>query len=405
MIDLKRVKNIRTFFFIFLVLLLAYFLFSKFEIFKPWTSKSHVSKSQFLKSNFLDSKVSNSQLQKSKVLQSQTLQSWGLKKWFVKKRFNKLNLKILTYSSFVGLYGPGKTLQQEFEKFCDCKIEWFVAEDSTTLLQRLFILPSVDLVIGLDQITVMEADLTQWKPVSFLKNNFKNSSIPKDVQLGKSASLSQKKSDFFIPIDWSPIGFISKNQLTNLDRLKDLPKVPWKISFPEPQSSTLGLQFYYWIYEEFQSDLSKIKIFLTQLKTKVYGPVFSWSLSYGYFQKGRVGMSLSYLSSLAYHLKEENIQDYKFNYFQKGHPYQVELAALPKTCKNCKLGTQFLEFLLSPKAQSIVRDKNYMFAVGRTATSSSFFDLKKPQLISYKLLEEFVENKELLLKTWKEFLY
>ena len=312
------------------------------------------------------------------------LQNW--------KTTKKPYVKVLTYSSFAGLYGPGNTLKKEFEKFCNCKIEWFVAEDSTTLLQRLFVLPSIDVVIGLDQISIKKSKSNQWKDLSFLKRKLNESFL-------------KKFPKWFIPINWAPIGFISKNHQPKIKQLKNLHEISYKISFPEPQSSTLGMQFYYWIYESFDGDTLQIKSFLEKIKSKIYGPVFSWSLSYGYFQKGHVGASLSYLSSLAYHLKEENSQNYQFHYFDEGHPYQLEMVAVPAICSNCDLAIQFVEFLLSPQAQSIIRDKNYMFAVSNVSKKNNLFDLKKPKPISYHLLDNFTENKEELLLIWKKHLY
>ncbi len=303
----------------------------------------------------------------------------------------KKSIKILTYSSFAGLYGAGRFLQAEFEKNCDCKVEWFLAEDSTTLLQRLHIYPAIDVVIGFDQLSIMNQGMykLQWEKLSFIKKPFYEEA-------------RKWRGDFWIPIDWAPIGFIFKNSEENIKELKKLHHVKNKISFPEPVSSTLGLQFYYWIYEVFSGDVHRIKVFLNQMKNKIYGPVFSWSLAYGYFQKGRVSMSLSYLTSLMYHIKEEQNSSYKFSYFQEGHPYQVEFAAVPKSCENCLLAFQFIKFLLSPASQTLIRDKHYMLSVLKNKNQSF---LKKPTLISYDRLDEFMKNKDSLLKIWKESLY
>ena len=52
-------------------------------------------------------------------------------------------------------------------------------------------------------------------------------------------------------------------------------------------------------------DLVKLKELVKSIKKSAYGPITSWSLAYGLFRRGRVGMSLSYLTSLAYHQLEE----------------------------------------------------------------------------------------------------
>ena len=301
----------------------------------------------------------------------------------------KAQLKILTYSSFAGLYGPGPSLKKEFESLCDCVLQWFLAEDSTSLFQRFLFLPDIDLVIGWDQITWPIKQKELWEDLSFLKKNL-------------SIKNSFRDHSIFIPLDWSPIGFIYKEPEHKVSSLKDLKNFKGKISFPEPQASTLGLQFYYWIYEIFNGDKDLISQFLTQLKPKVYGPVFSWSLAYGFFRKGQTQMSLSYLSSLLYHQKEEPDKSYFFADFKEGQPYQLEFFSVSKSSKNKDLAIKFSEFLLSKKAQKIILDKHYMLPVSKVLERDSSLNLKIPLLISYDRLEEFKKNKQELLDLWKK---
>ncbi|MDE0091700.1 MAG: thiamine ABC transporter substrate-binding protein, partial [Oligoflexia bacterium] len=259
----------------------------------------------------------------------------------------KPRLKILTYSSFAGVYGPGPAIKREFEKVCGCQLHWFLAEDSTALLQRFLFLPEIDIVIGWDQITWPLAYKGLWEDISVLKG---------------SLSLENRflESDFFVPLDWSPIGFIYKKPEYKMSSLKSLKDFSAQISLPEPRTSTLGLQFYYWVYEVFNGDKALISQFLTELKTRIYGPVFSWSLAYGFFRKGQTQMALSYLSSLLYHQKEEPERDYFFADFEEGHPYQLEFFSVSKLSKNKALALSFSEFLLSDKVQEIILEKHYM---------------------------------------------
>ena len=299
----------------------------------------------------------------------------------------KSHLKVLTYSSFAGLYGPGPSLKKEFESLCDCNLQWFLVEDSNSLLQRFLFLPEIDVVIGWDQITWPIKQKELWEDLSFLKDfiYIKNSFIDHSV---------------FIPLDWSPIGFIYKEPEHKVSSLKDLKNFKGKISFPEPQASTLGLQFYYWIYEIFNGDRELIFQFLTELKPKVYGTVFSWSLAYGFFRKGQTQMSLSYLSSLLYHQQEEPDKNYFFADFKEGQPYQLEFFSVSKNSKNKDLALKFSKFLLSKKAQKIILDRHYMLPVSKELKLDSSLNLKIPLLISYDRLEEFIKNKQNLLELW-----
>ena len=301
-------------------------------------------------------------------------------------------LKVLTYSSFSGVYGPGPSLKAEFEKNCSCQLQWFLVEDSTALLQRFLFLPEVDVVIGWDQITRPLNKLNLWEDISYLKKQI----FLENIFLN---------TPFFIPLDWSPIGFIYKKSEHKLQSLRSLKNFKSKLSFPEPRTSVLGLQFYYWIYEVFNGDRLEISQFLQEFKSQVYGPVFSWSLAYGFFKRGQTQMALSYLSSLLYHQKEELDQDYFFAEFEEGHPYQLEFFSVSKTSKNKELALKFSEFLLSDQAQEIILEKHYMLPVTKRFSFSSLLNLKQPQLLSYKKLDEFIKNKQNLLELWEKNLH
>ena len=347
-------------------------------------------------------------------------------------------LRVLTYSSFAGVYGPGRKLKKQFEKSCRCEVQWLLSEDSTALLQRLAIVPSADLIAGLDQISAREGGRSlKWKSLASLRGK-----ILEDLPLSSSP--------FFIPIDWAPAGFLYKSDRGGLkssrgadsrrgqkaaggplrpplkpdvsaadsrrksrsgglaphqiSSLSQLPGIQGKISFPEPRTSVLGMQLYYWIYDFFSGDLGRIRRFLLRLKPKIYGPVFSWSLSYGFFQKGRVDMSLSYLTSLIYHM-EEGEREYRFARFTEGHPIHVEFAAVPESCASCLLALEFVRFLLSPAAQAIIMKSHYMLPAGRGALAGAFAELKPPKMISYKSLDQFISQKKRLLALWEEALH
>ena len=316
------------------------------------------------------------------------------------KTSERKTLRVLTYSSFSGVYGPGRILKERFESFCECEVQWFLTEDSTALLQRFLMVPDIDMIIGWDQITGVSAGNEEWEDLSFLKEDFIKTKTQNDFGAG---IFFQNPS--FLPIHWAPIGFLYKKKELNIKSLKTLYEIKGKISFPEPRASSLGLQFYYWIYEVFKRDTKQISDFLNKLKQKVYGPVFSWSLAYGFFQKGQVDMSLSYLSSLLYHQKEEPEKPYFFSYFEEGQAYQVEYVSVSQSAKNKKLAFDFLKFLLSEEAQKLIQERHYMFSVSKKMSVHFLLKEKSVQLISYKWLDEFIKNKQPFLKLWEKNLY
>ena len=319
---------------------------------------------------------------------------------FIEDRESKKTLRVLTYSSFAGLYGPGKDIKTQFELFCECEIQWFLAEDSTALLQRLFIIPKIDLVLGWDQITLKAGQKEMWENLSLFKEDL----LAKNKNLDLESAFFS--NPYFLPIDWAPIGFLYKKPgFSSLKSLRSLPEIKGQVSFPEPRTSSLGLQWYYWIYEVFEGELGPISDFLKRLKKKVYGPFFSWSMAYGLFQKDKTNMSLSYLSSLLYHQEEEPEKSYFFSVFKEGHAYQVEYVSIPQNSQNKSLALKFAKFLLSPKAQQILQEEHYMFPVSISSPVHKLLKQSQLKVISYKYLDAFLTKQKDLLSLWEKSLY
>ena len=310
---------------------------------------------------------------------------------FWKKPVRK-HLKVMTYPSFLSPYGPARALQEHFESFCECSIRWVKVEDSTLIPQRLLLRKDgmgVDVVIGLDQIT-FRASLKdiQWRDIDV-----------SDIKLIPTASKWIYKGA--VPISWSPLTFIGReNPLPAQLRgfLKN--QFERKISMPQPQTSSLGLQFYFWIFSLFPKE--NAALFLNQWKKQLYTLSHSWSASYGLFQRGLADISFSFQTSLMYHEIEEK-KKYSSFYSQQGHPYQVEIAAIPTSCREPALANLFVRFLLTKKAQSILMKKNYMLPVIENVVRNTPFEtLSQLPLISYQKLDLFLSQKEKKMQEWEK---
>ncbi len=318
--------------------------------------------------------------------------------FFSPKKPAKKALRLLTYSSFAGAHGPGRILKKRFEAFCECEAQWLLAEDSTALFQRFSLIPDIDIIIGWDQITLQSAPGNLWEDLSALKKKIISPKIKNNLS---QEALFQ--SPYFLPLDWAPIGFLRRDKNLNIKSLKSLFKIDGLISFPEPRSSVLGLQLYYWIYEAFDGNKTEISNFLKKLKDKIYGPAFSWSLAYGFFQRGQTDMSLSYLSSLIYHQKEPEGKPYIFSLFEEGHAYQVEYISVSRKSQNKALALEFVKFLLSKEAQAKIQDRHYMFSVNMPA--HQLLKQEGLKLISYSRLNDFIKERAEMIKLWEESLY
>ena len=298
----------------------------------------------------------------------------------------------MTYSSFVSVFGPGLQVQKEFEKICDCKVKWIKVPDSTLFVQRLSLREDgfrTDVVMGLDQLSLKIAKTLSWKK----------------VQVDKSVFTTPAKdflSDEFVPYDWSPMSFLSRKKIDKLS-LNDLLDKKYKnnISLPSPRTSTVGFQFYYWIWLVFKE---KTGSFLKAFKNQLYGLSPSWSTSYALFQRGHVDLSFSYLSSLLYH-QEQNQKDFYLVPFEEGHPFQVEMVAVSGFCTQCELGRSFINFLLTPETQALLKKKNYMFpVVNLPDTRFAMESFPQLDLIQYDQLDSFLDRKEEWLSKWDKLM-
>lgn len=342
----------------------------------------------------------------------------------------KPTLRIMTYSSFAGVFGPGESIQKEFETICNCKIKWIKIPDSTLFVQRLSLKKDgfkTDVVMGLDQILLLNAKKLKWRKITNIKKENFVSPVKDFV------------SEYFIPYNWSPMTFLAREKINPMD-IQDLLNSQYKnnISLPSPKLSTVGLQFYYWIWKSFkigkkelssplfssEPSVEKLQMyyqsankenntinqfidFLTFFREQLYGLPPSWSTSYALFQRGHVRLSFSYLSSLLYH-HQQNQKDFYAIPFKNGHPFQMEFSAVSDFCTQCNLAQQFIQFLQKLKIQKILFEKNYMFPVNKSLSTDENYKLLSSynwKFISYeKDLEVFLKHKKLWLDLWDSFI-
>ena len=339
--------------------------------------------------------------------------------WITEK---KPTLRVMTYSSFAGVFGPGESIQKEFEIICNCKIKWIKIPDSTLFVQRLSLKKDgfkTDVVMGLDQISLLQAKKLKWRKITNIAKE--------DFVLPVRNFVSEQ----FIPYNWSPMTFLTREKTAPMS-IQDLldPQYKNNISLPSPKFSTAGLQFYYWIWKSFKIENISIPSakkwhtyyqsadkenntiisfidFLKSFRKQLYGLPPSWSTAYALFQRGHVRLSFSYLSSLLYHQQQKQ-QDFYAISFKNKHPFQMEFSAISDFCTQCDLAHQFIQFLQKPKIQQILFEKNYMFPVNKALSTDENYKLLSTynwKFISYGAeLETFLKHKKLWLNLWDSFI-
>jgi thiamine transport system substrate-binding protein len=306
------------------------------------------------------------------------------------KMAHRPDVIVYASSSFIGPYGPGPWLETEFEKTCHCDIKLIDAGGTEILLQKL-LMPNavVDVVIGLDQVTLKRAALqTKWRRLKAPAREW-------------SVLFKKNYYSTFLPYDWSPMTFIYKEgkgvrPASKLSAfIKALPER--SVILQDPNLSSPGLQFVRW--------RQALPDAFANLKSKVQRFTPDWSAAYGLFQKGQALVTFTYLTSLVYHWDEEKDFSYRVGQFDEGHVTTIEYAGVPEICISCGLGESFVEFLTAPESQKTIMAKNFMLPVIENVTEgTSFAKLPQLHLLPNDNLDAFVDQQQSIVSEFRQSL-
>ena len=182
----------------------------------------------------------------------------------------KETLTIYTYESFVSEWGPGAKIQQEFEKTCDCVIEWVALGDGVAVLNRLKLEGAntkAGVVLGLDTNLTAEAVATGL----FGKHGL-------DTALARTPIAWT--DEYFMPYDYAHFAVIydSEKMTTppaSLDELVNGDPAQ-KIILEDPRSSTPGLGFLLWMKQVYGD---KAAAAWAKLKPRILTTTPGWTAS------------------------------------------------------------------------------------------------------------------------------
>ena len=262
---------------------------------------------------------------------------------------DRQNLVVYTYDSFNSDWGPGPQIEKAFENICDCDLKFVTAGDGAALLTKLRLegnKTKADVVVGLDTNLLKSArDSDLFSP--------HNLNITLDLPIAW-------KDNTFMPFDWGYFSFVfDKSKTTNIPKsFEELAKSDLKIAIQDPRSSTPGLGLVLWIEKLYNVESNT---FWRQLADNVVTVTPGWSEAYGLFIEGEVDGVLSYTTSPAYHIVAENDNTKVAAIFDEGHLMQVEVGAILKKSEKKQLATDFLAFMTSSEAQSIIPTTNWMY--------------------------------------------
>jgi thiamine transport system substrate-binding protein len=259
-------------------------------------------------------------------------------------------LTVYAYDSFVSDWGPGPAVQEAFEAVCDCRLALVGAGDGAALLGRLRLegeRSRADVVLGLDTNLVAEARASGL----FAEHRIEPPALDLPVAWD---------DPHFLPFDWGYFAFVHDRERTPEPpgSFEALAASDLSVVIQDPRSSTPGLGLLMWVKAAYGDEAGRI---WEDLAPRIVTVTPGWSEAYGMFLAGEADMVLSYTTSPAYHIHEEDDDTKAAAIFAEGHYLQVEVAGITAGAAEPELAREFLAFLLGEAVQAAMPTTNWMY--------------------------------------------
>ena len=282
----------------------------------------------------------------------------------------KPTLTIYTYDAFAASWGPAPKIKKAFEKEHNCTLKFVGLSSSIGALRKIQLegkRTKADVLLGLDTSIAQVA-----KKTGFF--------LPHELNTSKLDLPAPYDDDTFTPFDYSFFAFVYntdklKNVPDSFEALVHMPK-DFQIVIQDPRSSTAGLGLLLWVKSIYGD---KSEAYWKRLAPHILTITKGWSEAYGLFLKGEADMVLSYTTSPAYHIIDENRTDIKAAAFKEGHYGQIEVAAILKSSNHQALAKQFLAFLHTQTFADIIPTANWAYPVVKSTLPQAYETLVHPK--------------------------
>jgi thiamine transport system substrate-binding protein len=307
---------------------------------------------------------------------------------------NKPTLTIYTYDAFASSWGPAPKIKQAFEKEHNCNVKFVGVSSSIGALRKIQLegkKTKADILLGLDTSIAQVAKKT-------------GLFVPHELNTSALDLPTPYADDTFAPFDYSFFAFVyDENKVkkvpTSFEALASMPK-EFKIVMQDPRSSTAGLGLLLWVKSVYGDKASE---YWKHLSPFILTVTKGWSEAYGLFLKGEADMVLSYTTSPAYHIVDENKTNIKAAAFTDGHYGQVEVAAILKTSKHQALAKKFLAFMHTKTFADIIPTANWAYPVVKGATLHKAFEtLHRPEVMMLMDGKVVEEKRKAIVDEWLE---
>lgn len=304
----------------------------------------------------------------------------------------KPTLTIYTYDAFAASWGPAPKLKTAFEQENNCTLKFVGVSSSIGALRKIQLEgknTQADILLGLDTSIAQVAKETGL----FVAHELNTSSL--DLPVAYS-------DDTFVPFDYSYFAFVYdeerlKNVPDSFEALASMPK-NFKIVIQDPRSDTPGLGLLLWVKSVYGDKAGE---YWKRLAPHILTVTKGWSEAYGLFLKGEADMVLSYTTSPAYHIVEENKTNIKSATFKEGHYGQIEVAAVLKSSKQQALAQKFLAFMHSQTFANIIPTSNWAYPVVKDIPLHQAFEtLHKPKQMMLMDGKTVQQSRKAIVDEW-----
>jgi len=302
-------------------------------------------------------------------------------------------LVIYTYDSFAASWGSGPKIKKAFESEENCTVKFVGVSSGISALRKIQLegnRTKADILLGLDTSIAQVA---------------KESGLFEKYEYNSSALLLPMSYDdeTFVPFDYSYFAFVYnstklKNPPHSFEELASMPE-SFKIIIQDPRSSTPGLGLLLWVKSVYGDRAGE---YWKRLAPHILTVTKGWSEAYKLFLKGEADMVLSYTTSPAYHMIEENRSDIKAAEFSNGHYGQIEVAAILKSSKQKVLAKKFISFMHSGLFADIIPVTNWSYPVskGLHPLPKAFDSLVKPKKMILMDGKSVQKNRKSIVDEW-----
>ncbi|UWR22584.1 thiamine ABC transporter substrate binding subunit [Sulfitobacter sp. S190] len=294
---------------------------------------------------------------------------------------------------FTSEWGPGPVIEAEFEKTCDCDLQFSTGD----LLPRLLLegqRTKADVVIGLTSDLTAKARATDL----FAPHGQNNADLTLPITW---------TDDTFLPFNYGHTAFIYNETLmdtppASFDALLAMPD-DVKLVIQDPRTSISGLALVLWVQAVYGERAEEV---WGQLAPKILTVTKDWSSSYGMFTDGEADMVLSYTTSPAYHMFAEEDFTKKAAIFPEGHYFMVETVAKIADTDQPELADAFMAFVMSEAFQTQIPTANWSLpsALPRDQWPDGWSQLPLPEKVLFFDEAQAAAVQEQAIEAWRSAL-